>query len=161
MLQGKSQSGVRKPTCKQQLKVIYSPFIICGSFASSSFLLWLIITPQTGITEGFLAFTGFSFWQKQESKCLEKKGCKLKQNLIITYVYGKHVWETCGTQCRCKSTKLHVHIYGKACISHLSRSTQREKFQKWLDITPSNILIVSNCWLLTSLAKLYPLPKAS
>ena len=27
------------------------------------------------------------------------------------------------------------------------RSTQREKFQKWLDIAPSNILTVTNCFL--------------
>ena len=33
LLQGKSQSGVRKPTCKQQLKVIYSQFIFCGFLA--------------------------------------------------------------------------------------------------------------------------------
>ena len=44
------------------------------------------------------------------------------------------------------------------------RSTHREEFQKWLDIAPSNILTVTNCFfglLLTSVAKFYPLPKAS
>ena len=33
------------------------------------------------------------------------------------------------------------------CIFFPVRSTQREKFQKWLDIAPSNILTVTNCFL--------------
>ena len=70
VFQRKCQSGVRKPQGKQQLKVIYSQFIICGFLACLH--LCCDSSQHTNIPEVFLAFTSFSFWQlKQESKCQE------------------------------------------------------------------------------------------
>ena len=65
----------------------------------------------------FLILTGAGIKMSSDKRLWFKKKEKI---LITTYVYSKHVWGTCGTQCRCKSTKLHVQLYGKACISHLS-----------------------------------------
>ena len=121
MFQRKCQSGVRKPQGKQQLKVIYSQFIICGFLACLH--LCCDSSQHTNIPEVFLAFTSFSFWQlKQESKCQEITAVSWKK------YFNYYLWSgTCGTQYRCKSTKLNVFVYGNTCWSHLSRSTKRQK----------------------------------